>query len=285
MQILLLEILHTKWIRQAHYWARLELVLKSSLSWKFEHTIISGPDGSLVYRCEFSCPIFFKSRVERDEHALDIHKNGLICSVCEKLHKTRKNRDACVRAHHHPPVKKTPFVCTKCGMLSLTIRYFDEVSWIFLQLVPGGSFTSRTYLTEHEKSDCGRIDTYKCDECEWTTTVKYKLKRHAMTHTGEKKFACDLCDQRFLDKGAMKMHARYKHSSERPFKCSYCEKRFVDSAGMRTHTAIHTGIKRYVCYGCGDRFPSNSALHKHRNVRKDTCALVPIQPPLPEAES
>lgn len=84
-----------------------------------------------MHRCEFSCPLYFKSKEERDKHSLYIHKDGLICSVCEKLHKTRKSQYACVRAHHHRPVRKT-FVCTKCGMLSLSIRYFDGVSKKFL---------------------------------------------------------------------------------------------------------------------------------------------------------
>lgn len=155
-----------------------------------------------------------------------------------------------------------------------------------IHLISGMSFGNKTYLNNHEKSDCGRAPIYKCDECGKTLAAKHSLKKHMMIHTGERNFPCSFCDMRLTDKISLRTHVRYRHTGERPHKCPYCEKRFVDNASMKTHTIVHTGIKRYVCYGCGDRFPSNSSLHKHRNARKDSCALVPIQPPLPlEGES
>lgn len=157
-------------------------------------------------------------------------------------------------------------------------------SIINLDLFPGMSFGNKTYLNDHEKSDCGRTPIYKCEECGKTTSSKGSLKTHMKIHTGEKNHACNLCEKRFFNKTYLKIHIR-THTGEKPFQCDYCDKRFVDNASKKLHSAVHTGIKRYVCYGCGDRFPSNSALHKHRNVRKDTCALVPIKPPIGTGES
>lgn len=146
---------------------------------------------------------------------------------------------------------------------------------ITLHLFPGMSFGNRTYLNDHEKSDCGRVPIYKCEECGKTTSTKGSLKTHMKIHTGAKDYACNLCEKRFFSKTYLTVHIR-THTGEKPFQCDYCERRFVDKNSKKLHSAVHTGIKRYVCYGCGDRFPTNSALHKHRNVRKNTCALVPI---------
>lgn len=146
-------------------------------------------------------------------------------------------------------------------------------------------FTNKTYLDNHEQSDCGRAPRFKCDECGKFLASKSSLLIHSRLHTDEKNFACTFCGKLFRYSTGLRLHTRYQHTNERPYKCDNCEKKFVDITSLKVHMTIHTGIKRYVCYGCGDRYPTNSALHKHRNARKDTCALVPIQPPLKITES
>lgn len=146
-------------------------------------------------------------------------------------------------------------------------------------------FSNKKYLDDHEQSDCGRLPRYKCDECGKCLATKSSLKIHTMMHSDVRNFACNFCGKTFRHSGGLQLHIRYQHTNERPFKCDNCEKKFVDLPSLKVHMTIHTGIKRYICYGCGDRYPTNSALHKHRNARKNTCALVPIQKPLKMAES
>lgn len=145
--------------------------------------------------------------------------------------------------------------------------------------VPGVSYSDRKCLESHEQSDCGRAPRYKCDVCGKCLATKSSLQIHQTAHSGVKKFQCDLCGKKFINKRVLLIHTRY-HTGEKPYQCDHCEKRFVDLCSKKLHTAVHTRIKRYVCHGCGDRFPTNSNLHKHRKTRKDSCALVPIQPPL-----
>lgn len=146
--------------------------------------------------------------------------------------------------------------------------------------IPGVSFSTKTTLEGHEQSDCGRSPNFECAACGKCLANKASLNRHMVVHTGIRKFGCEFCDKRFNDKDKVIKHTRYRHSGERPYKCPFCEKCFVDLSSMKVHTIVHTGIKRFVCYGCGERYPTNSALHKHRNARKNTCALVPIKPPI-----
>lgn len=39
---------------------------------------------------------------------------------------------------------------------------------------------------------------------------------------------------------------------------------------------VHTGIKRFLCNGCGKRFTCVSNLQAHRKVQSDTCGLLPL---------
>lgn len=148
-----------------------------------------------------------------------------------------------------------------------------------MNLISGASFTNRSYLDAHEKSDCGRSPTFKCEDCGKLFISKFALKNHRIVHSEDRQFACDICKKRFKNNYTLKTHS-ITHSNEKPYQCQHCDKRFADAAYLKTHMTLHEEIKRYVCYCCGTRFPTNSALHKHRKTRKDTCALVPIQPPL-----
>lgn len=146
--------------------------------------------------------------------------------------------------------------------------------------IAGVSLSSNTILSLHEESECGTKPRFECTKCGKFVMSKHVLKNHMLTHTGERKFECVICKQRFYEKFRLQAHIKSRHTHERPFKCSHCDKRFVSKASLSFHTLVHTGIKRHVCGGCGQKFPTNSALHKHRNRRKNTCALVPIEPPL-----
>lgn len=39
---------------------------------------------------------------------------------------------------------------------------------------------------------------------------------------------------------------------------------------------VHTGMKRFLCNGCGKRFTCVSNLQAHRKVQADTCGLLPL---------
>ena len=53
---------------------------------------------------------------------------------------------------------------------------------------------------------------FQCQLCQYSTYNSGHLKRHTLTHTGERRFACPVCNQRFTLKENLKKHIGLKHS-------------------------------------------------------------------------
>nr|XP_040049537.1 zinc finger protein 335-like isoform X1 [Gasterosteus aculeatus aculeatus]XP_040049538.1 zinc finger protein 335-like isoform X1 [Gasterosteus aculeatus aculeatus] len=55
---------------------------------------------------------------------------------------------------------------------------------------------------------------HKCPSCSFASKNKKDLRRHMMTHTNEKPFSCQLCGQRFNRNGHLKFHMERLHSQD-----------------------------------------------------------------------
>ncbi|XP_035512543.1 zinc finger protein 335-like isoform X2 [Morone saxatilis] len=57
---------------------------------------------------------------------------------------------------------------------------------------------------------------HKCPNCSFASKNKKDLRRHMMTHTNEKPFSCKLCGQRFNRNGHLKFHMERLHNQDHP---------------------------------------------------------------------
>ncbi|KAM7404631.1 hypothetical protein PAMP_011963 [Pampus punctatissimus] len=57
---------------------------------------------------------------------------------------------------------------------------------------------------------------HKCPSCSFASKNKKDLRRHMMTHTNEKPFSCKLCGQRFNRNGHLKFHMERLHNQDHP---------------------------------------------------------------------
>ncbi|KAF5897437.1 zinc finger protein, partial [Clarias magur] len=78
-----------------------------------------------------------------------------------------------------------------------------------------------------EPSDDGSLNSqvqknFICEHCYGAFRSSYHLKRHILTHTGEKPFGCDMCDMRFIQRYHLERHKRV-HSGEKPYQCDRCQ--------------------------------------------------------------
>ncbi|XP_068627959.1 gastrula zinc finger protein XlCGF57.1-like [Battus philenor] len=151
---------------------------------------------------------------------------------------------------------------------------------------------------ERRKFKRGKMGPIQCVICGLLVTSPSAMQSHMRTHTGEKPFACPLCDAKFSTKGSLKRHndtyhrERERkftcetcgncffrkndiithmrvHSGERPYVCPFCSKRFRQAASLIRHKRTHTGEKPYSCPICDKKFGDKNLVQKHQSVHSD----------------
>ncbi|KAM6976531.1 zinc finger protein 740b isoform 2-T2 [Aplochiton taeniatus] len=115
-----------------------------------------------------------------------------------------------------------------------------------------------------------------CDHCYGAFRSSYHLKRHMLTHTGEKPFGCDVCDMRFIQRYHLDRHKRV-HSGEKPYQCDRCQQNFSRTDRLLRHRRLCAagGVTKeenqYSCEGRASAYPQDGPGH--------TATWSPLQTP------
>jgi len=80
-----------------------------------------------------------------------------------------------------------------------------------------------------------------CAVCEKRFVCVTTMKRHLVTHTGEKPFSCKVCGKQYTQKGNLRVHER-THRNDRPFECHVCHQKFYRKEPMQKHQWRQHGI-------------------------------------------
>ncbi|XP_016982220.1 serendipity locus protein H-1 [Drosophila rhopaloa] len=117
----------------------------------------------------------------------------------------------------------------------------------------------KTHRTE------GRKDTWKkCPDCGKCLKLG-SMWMHRKIHSDNKKYQCDVCGQKFVQKINLTHHARI-HSSEKPYECPECQKRFQERSHLQRHQKYHAQTRSYRCEKCGKMYKTERCLKVHNLV-------------------
>jgi uncharacterized Zn-finger protein len=108
----------------------------------------------------------------------------------------------------------------------------------------------------------GKRKRPECETCAETFCDRSALKKHKLTHTGEKPFQCGTCSKRFSRNEHLQKHARI-HTGEKPFACTVCDRRFRQKSTLSTHMRTHTHERPHKCSQCNASFAQKSNLRRH----------------------
>ncbi|XP_037557299.2 gastrula zinc finger protein XlCGF57.1-like isoform X1 [Dermacentor silvarum] len=92
---------------------------------------------------------------------------------------------------------------------------------------------------EVPRTKCGRrrrrdARSRVCGICEKTFSNRSAVRRHLVTHTGEKAFSCTVCGRQFALKGTLVAHV-LTHSGAKPFQCRLCPGVFAQRCSLNRH--------------------------------------------------
>lgn len=231
----------------------------------------------------FQCDICFKSFAQKRyilEHLRLRHKKPADTFQASRDAKKRKcdarRTFECYLCHREFNIRQTFYA-----------HFKSHVESPQLCLVCGVSCSTKYSLQRHMLHHEPRSNTFKCDTCEKSFT----MRRYLLTHMREKhppinhgvaddalknlplpEF-CTICNKSFINRNYFRQHMK-KHTTAKPYKCHICGWEFHERGNLNRHINAHTGEKPYYCKICNKSFATRYGKdheRTHTGEKKHQC--------------
>lgn len=165
--------------------------------------------GEKPFHC-IECPQKFATKDRLKFHVMGMHKGDrpFPCDQCDYRAVTKSILDRHMIKH----TGAKPFVCDICGK----------------QLRDGVSLKNHKLIHTGERP-------LQCKECGKTFRQSVTLRVHMFSHTKEKNHFCTQCGYGAPTKDKIKKHMKTVHSNETPYECDICGNRYKEKGNLTKH--------------------------------------------------
>ncbi|CAK1587532.1 unnamed protein product [Parnassius mnemosyne] len=190
--------------------------------------------------CE-TCGAGFMTHQRLIQHK-EIHApGGYPCGKCPKVYTTSSNLKYHVEKSHEGATKMRMLRCPHCPE----------------------RFTEHFRKLKHLKDSHGVTFTFECDVCKSIFPSRRALTMHTNKfHT--KKTQCNICNKSFSCITTLKKHM-VSHTGERNFVCRICQKSYRHQKSLKHHLQIHVNgdSNKFFCSECGSGFSNRDDFNEH----------------------
>ncbi|XP_022818919.1 zinc finger and SCAN domain-containing protein 12-like isoform X9 [Spodoptera litura] len=191
--------------------------------------------------CE-TCGAGFMTHQRLIQHK-EIHlPGGYPCNKCNKVYTTNSNLKYHIEKAHEGTTKMRMLRCPHCPERFAEhfrkLKHLKEVHGITFTFncdVCQSVFPSRRALTMHTNKF--HTEKTQCDVCKKSFSCVTTLKKHMISHTGERNYVCNLCQKAYRHQKSLKQH-------------------------MRSHVQGEQFVK-FNCSDCGNGFPNRNDFNRH----------------------
>ena len=215
------------------------------------------------FQCE-ECHFCSNSELNLRNHIFDnVHRNVLrfSCNVCDfkSFYKNYVKRHV---LKVHDIEKDTKNFINKIGGDIKSEEKKQKQKLRYQCYECEASFRTRSGRCIHRKTKHGISKQFSCEDCNFSTNLKYRLRNHVdFHHNGVIRFMCNLCDYKSYYKLYVKKHQACSHFGEK--------KEIIDIDRSYTDTSQRekNHKPRYQCYECEASFRTTSGRSAHRKSK------------------
>ena len=129
-------------------------------------------------------------------------------------------------------------------------------------------------LDTHSNVQKKKTNSFRCHACGKRFTSRARLDIHLAINDKAKPLQCRTCDQEFMYKCQLAVHAKSHLDS---FQCKVCGRRCRQMSSLQAHKILHTRVRPFECSKCGKTFRYRGHLAYHLRCHARAQAAQPVR--------